>query len=105
MTVSRAGHRVAAMRRRRSTSCSCGTLTRNGRIAPFSVAASAAVANRLEAPAAAALARKPRRLSDDDVADMIVLPVGNGTCGGATGAAAWFTSVDAANGTPLGPPR
>src|SRR5207245_9160272 len=32
-TVSLSGHRVAAMRRRRSASCSSGTLTRNGRIA------------------------------------------------------------------------
>ena len=39
-TVSRSGQRVAAMRRRRSTSSSSGTLTRNGRMAsPASAAA------------------------------------------------------------------
>src|SRR5262249_52231193 len=37
MTYSRSGHFVAFMRRRRSSSASCGTLTRKGRIAVVSV--------------------------------------------------------------------
>src|SRR5258708_33399156 len=78
-TVSGSGQRVARTRRRRSTSCSFGMLTWNGRIEP-SVAVRAEVANRAEAPTAAELPRKLRRLSDDDVADTIVLPVGNATC-------------------------
>src|SRR5262245_38157856 len=61
------------MRRRRSASCSSGILTRKGRIALSWVAASAAAGKRLAAATAAELARKSRRLSDDDVADMIFL--------------------------------
>jgi len=84
-------YRVAAMRRRRSTSSSSGMLMRKGRIALSSivpirespwfdgslVGASPAAArcseSRLKAPAAAAVARKLRRVDDDDITDMITL--------------------------------
>ena len=81
-TVSRSGHRVAAMRRRRSASACSGMSTWKGRMAvsrarswPASwAAARAAAGSRPKAPRAAELTRKPRRLRDDDVADMISSP-------------------------------
>src|SRR6202048_5093978 len=50
---------------------------RNGRIASPSAPAPAAAGSRVAAPTAAELARKPRRSSDDDVADMLTLLVGH----------------------------
>src|SRR4051794_33502881 len=67
------------MRRRRSTSASSGTLTRNGRIVPSSAAACARAGRAPMTPAAAELARKPRRVDDDDV-DMIILLGGMQAC-------------------------
>src|SRR5215467_1433300 len=83
-TVSFSGQRVAAMRRRRSTSSSCGTSMRKGRIALPCAAPSAralsktpvdAEAARPSAPAAAVVARTLRRVGDDDFSDMLV-PLG-----------------------------
>jgi hypothetical protein len=51
----------------------------NGRIEPVSAAARADVAKKAETPTAAALARNSRRPSDEDIADMIFLPVGDAT--------------------------
>src|SRR4029450_3345137 len=53
LTVSLSGQRVAAMRRRRSTSCSSATLTRKGRIASAVAAAAICDGNSLAAPATA----------------------------------------------------
>src|SRR5271167_2769240 len=96
-TVSLSGQRVAAMRRRRSTSASSGALNWKGRIAMSSVVligespsfdgwvvgvspAAAAPArcadSRLAAPTAAEPARTLRRVGGDVTADMIVLPGG-----------------------------
>ena len=61
VTVSRSGHRVAAMRRRRSTSCSSGMSTRKGRMASPSAASSAPARSMFNAPAAAETARRSRR--------------------------------------------
>ena len=57
-TVSWSGQRVAAMRRRRSTSCSSGTLMRKGRIASPQRLQQAAAGSRLATPAAAAAGQK-----------------------------------------------
>src|SRR5882757_4868461 len=62
------------MRRRRSTSCSSGMSTRNGRIALLvSAAAAICAGSRLTAPAAAEVARRLRRVGDDGVSDMVIL--------------------------------
>src|SRR6266851_2028729 len=89
-TVSRAGHFVALMRRRRSTSASSGTWMEKGRIASalvipicespwFDGWLARCAGSRLKAPAAAAVARKLRRVGDNDIADMIILLGGNAT--------------------------
>ena len=79
--VSRSGHRVASMRRRRSTSASSGTLTRKGRMGLSSVAASDPEESTPAAPAAAEAARKLRRVGDDVNPDTIVLPDRKGGLG------------------------
>src|SRR5262245_61045282 len=63
------------MRRRRSTSCSSGTLTLKGRIVLSSAAAAKCAGQKLRAPAAAEMARTSRRV--DDVAHMAVSLVGS----------------------------
>jgi hypothetical protein len=93
VTVSLSGHFAATMRRRRSTSCSCGTLTRKGRMAVFSLVAmgeapdldgwlgevSAATAgcvrSRPRAPAAAEVAITLRRVGQSDRARMLFASV------------------------------
>jgi hypothetical protein len=68
VTNSRSGQIVACMRLRSSTSSASGTLMRNGRIAALvlvsSTAAVAWVGSKLAAPAAADVARTPRRVAD-----------------------------------------
>src|SRR4051794_36749053 len=73
-TVSFSGHCVAAIRRRRSASCSSGTEKWKGRMASLSEAAARSGLTKLAAPRAAEAARKLRRLGDGDVLDMIILP-------------------------------
>ena len=68
------GHRVASTRRRRSTSSASGTWTWKGRMALLSVAAARCSGSRLTAPAVAAMARRLRRVGENDVADMACLP-------------------------------
>src|SRR5258708_29337091 len=86
------------MGRRRAMRASCGTLMRKGRIAlssvvpigespwfdgwlgrasPAAAAAARCAGSRPMAPAAAEAARKPRRVGDNDVADMTILLGGN----------------------------
>src|SRR5262245_22212228 len=62
-TVSRSGHCVAAMRRRRSTSFASGTSMRNARMAFSSAAPAEPARSRLAAPAAAEVARTSRRVA------------------------------------------
>src|SRR5215470_5887360 len=64
VTVSLSGHRVAAMRRRRSTSASSGTLILKGRTVLPSAAAAKSPGRRLTAPTAAEAARRARRVGD-----------------------------------------
>src|SRR3954452_9637780 len=72
-TVSRSGHRVAAMRRRRSSSCSSGTETWKGRIVAPSAPKAMRSGQYVTAVTAVQTARKARRGGDNIGAGMIIL--------------------------------
>jgi hypothetical protein len=72
--VSLAGHRVAKMRRRRSSRSAWGTLTRKGRIASPAGAARSAAGIRPTTPAVAAAPRSLRRLVQNDSVDIGLIP-------------------------------
>ena len=72
-TVSRSGHRVAAMRRRRSSSCSSGTETWKGRIVAPSAPKAMRSGQYVTAMTAVQAARKARRVGDNIGAGMIIL--------------------------------
>src|SRR3954471_18259630 len=80
-TVSRSGHRVAAMRRRSSTSCSSGTEIWNGRMVLLSAAKAVRSSVSVKAAAVQA-ARRARRAGEDGSEDMILLPGCRSALGG-----------------------